>query len=198
MPVSGSSTTQMRLRSKTPITDYTQTVQAPALSETSTPSVLLLTPSTEWLGKQPKRSLSPEDSSVVLSCIPPAHSTPLLTVSSVDTPSSKSELTIVDDLKVEQNFSSEGKAIMNIRKKTFRPGTITRSTWAYPGTLVNEPQEDNSYTPELESELEENPSTSNTETEPEIEPEMSDTKMQAQGQQGVPAQNELEQQLAQQ
>ncbi|THU83356.1 hypothetical protein K435DRAFT_871369 [Dendrothele bispora CBS 962.96] len=135
MPVSGSSTiskTPMTLPSKTPITGDTQTVPASALPETSTPSVLSLTSSMKSLVKRPKRPLSPEsdlssldanaskrfktseDSSAIPSCVLPSPSTSLLTevssVSSVDIPS---EVIMIDDSEVEQNFSSEGKAIIN-------------------------------------------------------------------------------------
>ncbi|THU88182.1 ubiquitin-domain-containing protein [Dendrothele bispora CBS 962.96] len=133
MPVSGPSTISkslMTLPSKTPITGDTQTVPAPALPETPIPSVL--SPTITSLVKQPKRPLSPEsdlssldanaskrfktseDSSADLSCMLPSLSTSLLTeassVSSVDIPS---EVTIIDDSEIEQNFSSEEKAIMN-------------------------------------------------------------------------------------
>ncbi|THU99507.1 hypothetical protein K435DRAFT_855599 [Dendrothele bispora CBS 962.96] len=71
--------------------------------------------------------------------------------------------------------------------------------------MNNKPQEENSYTPQSESELEENLSTSYTETKPETKSDMSNTEMQGakqnvqppQGQE-EPAQTELEQQLAQQ
>ncbi|THU83012.1 ubiquitin-domain-containing protein [Dendrothele bispora CBS 962.96] len=129
----GSSAIPMTLPSKTSMTGETQTVPSPALPGTSTSSVLSPTPSMISLVKQPKRPLSPEsdlssldgnaskrfktseNSSAVLSCVLPSPSTSsvLAEVSSVSSVNIPSNVTMIDDSEVEQNFSSEGMAIMN-------------------------------------------------------------------------------------